>query len=228
MPSGIEECEARLGYKFAAPDLLEQALTHSSAATPSRPHNQRLEFLGDRVLGLVIAETLGEQHPEATEGELAPRFNEMVRKETCAEVARSIGIDKWLKLGKAESRSGVRRKTAILGDTMEAVIAAVYLDGGLTAARDMILKFWRQRIDTQGAETPRDAKTRLQEWAQGRGMPPPRYEMTGREGPDHAPVFTIRAELENGASATAQAASKRSAEQEAAFRLLHLIGEIND
>lgn len=220
--------EARLGHRFARPALLDEALTHSSAASPSRPHNQRLEFLGDRVLGLVIVEALADRYPDATEGELAPRFNELVRKETCADIAREIGVDAWLRLGKAESRSGVRRKTAILGDAMEAVIAAIYLDAGLEPARAAILRFWTARIEAQGDEAPRDPKTWLQEWAQGRAMRPPRYQITGREGPDHAPLFTVEVTLESGAAAMAQATSKRAAEQEAAFRLLHLIGEIDE
>lgn len=218
----------RLGHRFKNAELIEEALTHSSAASPSRPHNQRLEFLGDRVLGLIIAEALSSRHPDAAEGELAPRLNELVRKETCAEVAKEIGIDGWLRLGKSESRSGVRRRTAILGDAMEAVIAAIYLDGGLEPARAVILRFWKTRIDDLNAAPPRDAKTWLQEWAQARSMPPPRYEVLNRAGPDHAPRFTIRAVLENGAEASATAASKRAAQQEAALRLLHLLGETDD
>lgn len=227
MSSGVDTVEARLGHKFGNRTLLEEALTHSSAASPARPHNQRLEFLGDRVLGLVIAEMLTERYPDAVEGELAPRLNELVRKETCAEVARRAGVDLALKLGKAESRGGVRRKTAILGDAMEAVIAAVYADAGLEAARAMILRNWRDQIENQGDDAPRDSKTWLQEWAQGRSMKPPRYVVTNRTGPDHAPFFTVEATLEDGSRAMAQAASKRAAEQEAARRLLHMIGEID-
>ncbi|MFV0474289.1 MAG: ribonuclease III [Pikeienuella sp.] len=228
MPATDHAAGPRLGHDFARPELLEEALTHSSAASPSRPHNQRLEFLGDRVLGLVIAETLGARYPEAAEGELAPRFNELVRKETCAAVAREIGLDRLIRLGKAESRGGVRRRTAILGDAMEAVIAAIYLDAGLEAARAEILRLWSARIESQGEEAPRDAKTWLQEWAQGRSMSPPRYRVANREGPDHAPVFTVEASIETGAKATARATSKRAAEQEAAMILLRLIGEIDD
>lgn len=227
MAASEDAAGVRLGHVFGRPELLEEALTHSSAASPSRPHNQRLEFLGDRVLGLVIAEALGARFPDAAEGELAPRFNELVRKETCAEIAREIGLDRLLRLGKAESRSGVRRKTAILGDAMEAVIAAIYTDAGLEAARAEILTHWARRIEAQGAEAPRDAKTWLQEWAQGRAMSPPRYRVIAREGPDHAPVFTVEARLETGAAASARAKSKRAAEQEAAAALLKLIGEID-
>ncbi|MEM8752895.1 MAG: ribonuclease III [Pseudomonadota bacterium] len=217
-----------LGHRFADPDLLEEALTHPSAASPARPHNQRLEFLGDRILGLVIAETLADRHPDEAEGALAPRLNELVRKETCAAVAQEIGLAALLRLGKSEAKTGGRRKTAILGDAMEALIAAVYLDaggadGGLAAARAAILRCWGPHIEAQG-EAPRDAKTHLQEWAQGKGMRPPRYETTGREGPDHAPLFTVSAFLANGAHAEAQARSKRAAEQEAARLLLAAMG----
>ncbi|MEX2520902.1 MAG: ribonuclease III domain-containing protein, partial [Paracoccaceae bacterium] len=127
MANEATEAAARLGHVFAAPELMEEALTHPSAATPARPHNQRLEFLGDRVLGLVIAEALSSRYPAASEGELAPRFNELVRKETCADVARDLMLDRALRLGKSEARTGARRRTALLGDAMEAVVAAVYL-----------------------------------------------------------------------------------------------------
>lgn len=188
-------------------------------ASPSRGDNQRLEFLGDRVLGLVMAEALLEADTAAAEGLLAPRFNALVRKETCAEIARSIGLGDVLRLGRSEMLSGGRRKEALLGDAMEAVIAAVYVDGGLDAARDMILRLWGPRITSVKADA-RDAKTALQEWAQGRGMPPPRYEQMGRTGPDHAPVFTIRVVLDTGDDETAQARTKRQAEQAAAQTLL--------
>ena len=228
MASDAREAAARLGHAFADLELLEVALTHPSAATPARPHNQRLEFLGDRVLGLLVAEALLSRHPEDSEGELAPRFNELVRKETCAEVAREVGLDRALRLGKSEARTGGRKRDAILGDVMEAALAAVFLDGGLDAARAVVAARWGGRIEAQGAEAPRDPKTWLQEWAQGRGMRPPRYEEEARSGPDHAPLFTVAARLENGAEARAQARSKRAAEQEAAMILLRLIGETDE
>ena len=228
-PGGdLERAAQRIGHEFSEPDLLDEALTHSSAGTPARPHNQRLEFLGDRVLGLVIAEEMTRLHPEESEGALAPRLNELVRKETCADIAVQIGVDAVLRLGKSEAKTGGRRKTAILGDAMEAVIAAVYLDGGLEAARRMILRHWRATIDSQGDAAPRDAKTALQEWAQGKGMRPPRYETIDREGPDHEPVFTIVVTLSSGQTAEAKARSKRAAEQEAARLLLTELGVPND
>jgi ribonuclease-3 len=214
------EAAKRLGHRFEKIGLLDRALTHPSISSHMNPDNQRLEFLGDRVLGLVIAEVLIERYPDEAEGVLAPRLNDLVRKETCAEVALAVGIDQFLRLGKSESQTGGRRKIAILGDAMEAVIAAVFLDAGLDAARDMILRLWKARIEAQGDHPPMDAKTALQEWAQANGMKPPRYNTVGREGPDHAPVFTIAVVLETGATAEAEAKSKRAAEQAAAAKIL--------
>ena len=209
----------RLGHAFERPDLLIRALTHSSLSAPTRPDNQRLEFLGDRVLGLVMAEALLEQDKEAPEGQLAPRFNALVRKETCADVAREIDLGAVLKLGKSEMKTGGRRKHALLGDAMEAVIAAVYRDAGYEAARDVILRLWGERVSKVEADA-RDAKTTLQEWAQARRMPPPAYVEVGRTGPDHAPVFTVEVRMETGATARAEASSKRQAEQAAAKAML--------
>ena len=219
LSADIRAFAARLGHDFARPELLIRALTHSSISAPTRPDNQRLEFLGDRVLGLVMAEALLAADAEASEGRLAPRFNALVRKETCAEVAREIDLGAVLKLGRSEMLSGGRRKEALLGDAMEAVIAAIYLDGGFEAARAIILRLWGARIQSVEADA-RDPKTALQEWAQGRGLAPPRYVEIAREGPDHAPVFTIAARLENGQEERATAGSKRQAEQAAAKALL--------
>ena len=209
----------RIGHQFARPALLIEAVTHASFSSPSRADNQRLEFLGDRVLGLVMAQALLDRDRKAAEGQLAPRFNALVRKETCAEVAEEIGLGAVLRLGRSEMLSGGRRKLALLGDAMEVVIAAVYLDDGFEAARDMILRLWGARIDDV-EEDARDAKTTLQEWAQARGLEPPSYTQTGRTGPDHAPVFEITAELSTGDAASASAGSKRQAEQAAAKALL--------
>ena len=209
----------RLGHDFARPELLLRALTHPSLSSPSRPDNQRLEFLGDRVLGLVMAEALLAADRTASEGQVAPRFNALVRKETCADVARQVDLGSVLKLGRSEMMSGGRRKDALLGDAMEAVIAAVYLDAGLEAARAVILRLWGERI-AQVEMDARDAKTQLQEWAQARGLPTPRYMEQDRSGPDHAPVFTIAVALATGESAEARAGSKRQAEQAAARALL--------
>ena len=221
----VRDFATTLGYSFRNPALLDEALTHPSAAGPARPDNQRLEFLGDRVLGLAIAEAVFAAYPDESEGTLAPRLNALVRRETLAEIAQEIGLGAHLVLGRSENVSGGRRKKAILADALEAVIAALYLDGGPDVARGFILAHWRPRIEAPG-EAPTDAKTRLQEWAQARGMPPPVYRMTGRAGPDHAPRFTIEAALENGETAEAEAASKKEAEQAAAAALCRrLAGE---
>lgn len=211
--------QKRLGYTFSDPALLLRALTHSSISSATRPDNQRLEFLGDRVLGLVMAEALFEADKTASEGQLAPRFNALVRKEACAAVARDIDLGSVLKLGRSEMMSGGRRKEALLGDAMEAVIAAIYRDGGFAPAKKVVRHLWDARIDTV-EEDARDPKTALQEWAQGRGQRPPKYVEKSRTGPDHAPVFTIEVQLDSGECEQAAASSKRQAEQAAAKALL--------
>ena len=215
--------QARLGYEFDHPKLLIEAVTHSSMSSQTRSDNQRLEFLGDRVLGLVIAQALFEKDMDAKEGLLAPRFNTLVRKETCAEVAQKIDLGSVLKLGRSEMVSGGRRKQAVLGDAMEAIIAAVYIDGGLSRAEKIILALWGQRIEAVKSDA-RDAKTALQEWAQARGLNPPIYETMSRKGPDHAPVFEIEVRLETGEKQQAIAGTKRKAEQAAASVLLQDLG----
>lgn len=209
----------RLGHRFAQPGHLIEALTHPSMSSATRSDNQRLEFLGDRVLGLVMAEALLEADTQAAEGKLAPRYNALVRKETCADVARVLDLGAVLRLGRSEMLSGGRRKEALLGDAMEAVIAAVYRDAGFAVAKAVVLRAWGDRI-TRVADDARDAKTSLQEWAQGRRLKPPKYVELARKGPDHAPVFTIEARLETGETAQAEAPSKRQAEQAAARALL--------
>lgn len=209
----------RLGHHFTRPELLARALTHASIASRNRPDNQRLEFLGDRVLGLVMAETLLAADTGATEGQLAPRYNALVRKETCAEIARNIGLGDVLRLGRSEMLTGGRRKETLLGDAMEAVLAAVYLDGGIEAARAVILHHWAARLESVELDA-RDPKTALQEFVQARGEAPPAYTETHREGPPHAPLFTIEVRLADGMAQSATAGSKRQAEQAAARALL--------
>ncbi|WP_095587363.1 ribonuclease III [Actibacterium ureilyticum] len=209
----------RLGYRFKRPELILTALTHPSMSSPTRPDNQRLEFLGDRVLGLTMAGALLQADKQAAEGRLAPRYNALVRRETCADVARQIGLGDALKLGRSEMVSGGRRKEALLADGMEAVIAAIYLDAGFEAARDAVLRLWGDRI-ARVEDDARDAKTALQEWAQARGQQPPQYLEVARSGPDHAPVFTIVVKLQSGEEERAEAHSKRQAEQAAAKALL--------
>jgi ribonuclease III len=217
----------RIGHEFRRPELLLRAVTHASISSSTRPDNQRLEFLGDRVLGLVMAEALLLADKSASEGQLAPRFNALVRKEACADVARAIALGDVLKLGRSEMMSGGRRKEALLGDAMEAVIAAVYLDAGFEAARKVVLRLWGERIGSVEADA-RDAKTALQEWAQARGLPPPTYTEMGRDGPDHQPMFTVEVRLENGAAEAAKAGAKRQAEQAAAKALLARMETEND
>jgi len=214
--------EARIGYSFSTPELLVEAVTHASMSSSTRNDNQRLEFLGDRVLGLVMAQALIEADPNASEGALAPRFNALVRKETCADVAREIDLGAVVRLGRSETVSGGRRKLALLGDAIEAVIAAVYLDSGFQAARDMVLRLWADRI-TQVDDDARDAKTSLQEWAQARSLSPPEYIEIDRNGPDHAPIFTIMAQLSTGVKGSATAGSKREAQQGAARALMAIL-----
>lgn len=217
----------RIGYTFKSTDLLVEAMTHASLSSNTRSDNQRMEFLGDRVLGLTIAEALLNDDPAAAEGTLAPRLNALVRKETCAEVAIEVDLGAALKMGRSEMLSGGRRKQAILGDAMEALIAAVYRDSDFITARDFILRLWGTRLVTVD-DVARDPKTALQEWAQARKMPPPIYTVMGRTGPDHAPEFEIEASLQNGAKAVAKATSKRQAQQLAATLLLAELENQND
>ena len=208
-----------LDYSFIRNELLIDALTHSSRNNSIKADNQRLEFLGDRVLALVISDALIAADPMAREGQLAPRLNVLVKKETCAEIAGDIGLGPALLIGRSEIISGGRQKMAILGDAMEAVIAAIYLDGGLESARKSILKLWKNHLK-EAPRTSFEAKSFLQEWAQARGMPPPVYKETRRMGPDHAPMFYVEVSLDNGEIAVGAASSKRTAEQKAAKNLI--------
>jgi ribonuclease-3 len=219
----LQAFSKRLGHVFARPELLQRALTHGSISTATRPDNQRLEFLGDRVLGLTMAEALFAADRSATEGQLAPRYNALVKGETCAAIAREIGLGEVLKLGRSEMLSGGRRKEALLADAMEAVLAGVYLDAGFDAARSVILRLWAERLKNVDDDS-RDAKTALQEWAQAQGMSPPRYVQVARSGPDHAPEFEIAVRLDDGREAMAAGkGTKRSIEQAAAQALLDQI-----
>lgn len=212
-----------LGHDFAAPDLLDEALTHPSirSGQGSRDYD-RLEFLGDRVLGLVIAERLLVRFGEADAGHLARRFNDLVRRETLAEVAHEVGLGDHLKLARSEVESGGRDKPAILANACEAVIAALYLDGGLTAAADFIGRYWEPRMAAL-TKAPKDAKTSLQEWGHARGLEPPSYSVVEQTGPAHLPQFTIEVSLAEFAPARGCGSSKRNAEQAAAAALLAVL-----
>lgn len=217
-PASLDALQARIGHKFADVDLLEIALTHSSAISPAKRISrsyQRLEFLGDRVLGLVVADMLHRRLPNANEGELSRTLNTLVRKETCAVVARDLNLGDEMRLGDAEARSGGAEKEAILADVCEAVIGAVYCDGGLGAAYDLVEQLFGVMIDKANARGA-DAKTVLQEWAQGRGLLPPDYIEVERTGPDHAPKFKIAVKIAGFEEESAEGASKKLAEHRAA------------
>lgn len=221
--AALKALERRIGYEFADRNLIRRALTHSSAVEQGRDvdmaNYQRLEFLGDRVLALVIADMLIAAFPEADEGELATRLTGLVRNESCAEVARALDLGAAVRLGAGEAQSGGRHKAALLGDVCEAVIGAIYLDGGIDAARRFIDTNWRARmLDWSGPL--RDAKTTLQEWAQGRGLPPPRYRIAERRGPHHAPHFVVEVVVEGAEATRGDGRSKRQAEQKAAGAML--------
>ena len=214
--------EDRIGYRFKDAALLEQALTHISALTGQRNRSgsyQRLEFLGDHVLGLVISDMLFGAFPKADEGELSRRLADLVRKEACADVARAIDLGEAIRLGASESNAGGRGRTAILADVCEALIGAVFIDGGYEAASEVIERLWEQRMRAP-ARPLRDSKTILQEWAQARGLPTPNYREVERKGPDHNPEFRVTVELPNRAPAEGLGRSKRSAEQAAAAAML--------
>jgi len=218
-PAAIEE---RVGYHFADAALMEQALTHISALAGVRNRGssyQRLEFLGDHVLGLVVSDMLFRAFPKADEGELSRRLADLVRKEACAEVARAIDLGEAIRLGASESNAGGRNRVAILADVCEALIGAVFLDGGYAAATDLIERLWGQRMRAP-TRPLRDAKTMLQEWAQARGLPTPAYREVERRGPDHNPEFRVSVELRDRLPAEGIGRSKRSAEQAAASVML--------
>ncbi|MBN9333581.1 ribonuclease III [Devosia sp.] len=213
-----EKLQTRIGYTFADSDLLERALTHSSAVSPGKRVErsyQRLEFLGDRVLGLVVADMLYQRFPKANEGELSRTLNTLVRKETCAVIARQLQVGSELILGESEARTGGAEKEAILGDVTEAIIGAIYLDGGLEEARTFIEHHFEEFI-ADGQTHRADAKTTLQEWAQARGLEPPTYALVERTGPDHAPEFTIAIDLAGFDRISATGPSKKIAEHKAA------------
>ncbi|MEA2938667.1 MAG: ribonuclease [Alphaproteobacteria bacterium] len=214
--------EARIGYRFKDPALLEQGLTHISALAGARNRGasyQRLEFLGDHVLGLVVSDMLFRSFPKADEGEMSRRLADLVRKEACADVARAIDLGAAIRLGTSESNAGGRSRVAILADDCEALIGAVYVDGGYPAAAELIERFWDQRM-RKPARPLRDAKTLLQEWAQARGLPTPSYREVERKGPDHDPEFRVTVDLPGRAPAEGLGRSKRSAEQAAAAAML--------
>ena len=217
--------EERIGYHFADKTLLERAVTHISAASGGARVNsyQRLEFLGDHVLGLVISDMLFRAFPRANEGELSRRLADLVRKETCAEVARAIDIGPALSLGSSESHAGGRLRMTILADACEALVGAVFIDGGYPAAEAFVARFWKERM-LKPLRPLRDPKTMLQEWAQARGLPTPAYRELARTGPHHNPKFRVAVELPDRPPAEGLGSSKRAAEQAAAAEMLSAVG----
>lgn len=220
---------AKLGHAFKRPELLQRALTHSSARSKSpKPSDyERLEFLGDRVLGLVISELLIETFTEAPEGDLARHLNRLVRKETCAEIAEELQLGDFVIMSRSEDDSGGRGKLTILGDACEAVLGALFLDGGYEVPRRIIRSLWSDRLHDK-SHPLRDAKSVLQEWAQGKGRDLPDYSEVSRDGPDHDPHFTTRVVVEGYEPAMGRGESKRAAEQAAAKVLLLREGVWND
>jgi ribonuclease-3 len=222
---GVCELEAALGYRFRDRDILGQAITHSGAhhGRTAVADNERLEFLGDRVLGLIIAHLLIERFPDAREGELGPRLSALVRREALAEVALSIDLGRHLVIAAGDAAAGGRANPRMLADAMEAVIAALYLDGGLEAARRFIASAWEPLAGSATAP-PLEPKTALQEWAQGRGRSLPRYSVVRAEGKAHDPVFEVMVAVEGLEPASAVGPSKRAAEKAAARAMLERLG----
>ena len=204
----------RIGYAFRDKSLLRHALTHASSKG-KRQDYERLEFLGDRVLALVIAEYLFTANPQAREGDMAARHSALVRGETCAAVGRAMGLDAVIDVGAREREKGMNLNASLIGDVMEALIAAIYLDGGLEAARGFILRNWQDLLAAPRV-AEKDAKTFLQEWALARALPIPSYRIISREGPEHEPVFEIAVEIEGRKPMVGTGKSKRAAEQDAA------------
>jgi ribonuclease III len=215
------ELEKVIGYVFKDRALFTNALTHSSARAAAQPRSdyERLEFLGDRVLGLAVAEMVSRAYPEASEGDLARRFNRLVRGGTCAVVGGRIGLGAQLVLSDSEAEHGGRGKETILADAMEAVLGAVFLEAGFDTAREVVRKLWAPLLDGL-PQVAVDPKSALQEWAQGKGLPLPEYKEKARKGPDHAPKFMSQVKVEGYEPAVGEGPSKRSAEQAAATAFL--------
>jgi len=229
----VAELVRRLGHDFRSPALLERALTHASVSEGGAPQtskaprdNERMEFLGDRVLGLLVADRLHNDFPEADEGQLSSRLHALVDKGACGRVGERLGIGQALRLSPGETKSGGRRKEGVIADAVEAVLAAVYLDGGLDAARLAFDRLWAEelvRTPERGLANPKSA---LQEWAQGQGWPLPTYRIADRSGSDHAPTFTIEVSVEGVEPISAQGRSRQDAEKSAAIAMLKREGVI--
>ncbi len=215
--------EERTGHRFLNLKRLERALTHSSVQASARANYERLEFLGDRVLGLTVAEMLFEAFPEASEGELSVRLNALVNAETCAAIADEIGLADLIHTGSDIKSLNDKRLLNVRADVVEALIATIYLDGGLEAARSFIQRYWKKRSLETGAAR-RDAKTELQEWAHQQGNVHPVYAILSRSGPDHDPLFLVEVTVKGFAPEKGEGRSKRIAEQSAAEAMLYREG----
>ncbi len=211
----LAQIEERLGYVFQDRQLIDRALTHSSAQASYS--NERLEFLGDRVLGIIVAEYLFQEPERHNEGDMAARLNHFVRGEACARIAKQIGLADGMR-SRAHDAEGMLADS-ILADAMEAVLAAVYLDGGMGEARAMVMRLWADLL-AQEPESFKDPKSRLQEYSQSIGLGLPSYRLEGSDGPDHAPLFHVVVSLDGGSGARGSGTSKRDAEREAAKKLL--------
>lgn len=222
MKNGHPSLEKALGHAFSDSSLLEQALTHRSAGSRN---NERVEFLGDSLLNMVIAETLFLRYPELEEGDLSRMRASLVNQDALAGVANELHLGEHLILGPGEMKSGGHRRASILADTLEAVFGAVYLDAGFQVVRETILRMFRERLENPvSPEELKDAKTRLQEWVQARNLALPVYEVESVTGEPHSQIFRVSCVLQEGAvRATGQASSRRSAEQEAARRVLEVL-----
>ena len=221
----LKELEARIGHSFDDQTLLECALTHASARqhTLSVGDYERLEFLGDRVLGLCMADFLYRKFPDVAEGDLNVRFSALVNGRVLAEISDNIRLHDFVRTGSDMQKITGKRMQSVRADVLEAVIASIYLDGGLPTAQRFIEKFWNSKLDDI-ASVRRDSKTELQEWAHGQGYSAPRYVVIDRAGPDHDPEFTVCVRVEGQPEKQANGRSKRKAEQLAAEKLLVELG----
>jgi ribonuclease-3 len=220
--SAVEALERRIGHSFTDRDLLERALTHASVGDGAREvrHNERLEFLGDRVLNLCAAERLMALDPDAREGDMSRRLASLVNYHACARAAERCGLPPALRLSASATKVGARKSDAVLGDACEALIAALYIDGGLETAKAFFEKFWAEEFEGLDAPRAKDPKTQLQEWAQGLGLPLPSYEVLSRSGPAHAPVFTVAVRVQGFGEERGEGGSRQAAEKSAATSML--------
>jgi ribonuclease III len=215
--------EQALGRRFKSNDLLAEALAHPSLSSGVGKSYERLEFLGDRVLGCVMASWLFDRYPDESEGKLARRLAELVRRETCAAIARELGAAAHVRMDRTAAHARINHSDTVLGDVCEALIGALYLDGGMAAARKFIRTAWAPFVERpEGAR--KDAKSALQEWAQGRGLPLPTYQEVGRSGPDHAPRFTVEVSVRGHGAVSAEGSNKQDAQMKAATAMLAQLG----